>query len=138
LGDQYHPNGSGVANDLSRQPRNGGPRSSWTSPRATGDIDVERERLNDIAKKVESDLKKLDDDIAGFASANTVPKANLGPSSAAIALQTSSTRTHNALLDAMVRLRFAYLQVIGGLRGTGANYENVEAEISAYIRRLGV
>lgn len=138
MGDQYHPNGSGVANDLNRQPRSGGPRSTWTSPRATGDIDVERDRLNDIAKKLDGDLRKLDEDIASFASANKVPYADLGISPTAGTLKMSSESTHNALLDGMVRLRFAYLGVIAGLRGTSTNYENVEEEIAAYFRKLGV
>jgi len=137
LGDQYHPNGSGVANDLSRQPRSGGPRSTWTSPRATGDIDVERDRLNDIAKKLDGDLKKLEADIASFKSANKVPAADLGISPVASTIKMSSARTHGALLDAMVRLRFAYLGVIAGLRGSSTNYENVEEEIAAYLRKLG-
>ncbi|MEO3787015.1 hypothetical protein ABGB12_27135 [Actinocorallia sp. B10E7] len=138
MGEQYHPNGSGVANDLSRHTGSSGPKSTWTSPRATGDIDVERERLNGIAKKLGDDLKKLEADIESFASANKIPAADLGISSAAGTLKTSSARTHNALLDAMVRLRFAYLGVINGLRGTSANYQNTEEEIAAYFRGLGV
>jgi hypothetical protein len=137
LGDQYHPNGSGVENDLGRHPRNSGPRSTWSSPRATGDIDVERDRLNDIAAKLKRDLAALEADIQSFSSANSISGAYLGTSPVASTLKTSSARTHGALLEAMVRLRFSYLGMINGLQNTQANYENAENEIAAYLRKLG-
>lgn len=137
MGDQYHPNGSGVANDLSRHPRGTGPLSAWTSPRATGDIDVERDRLDDIAAKLKRDLAALEADIQSFSSANSVTGADLGISEVAQKLKASSARTHSALLEAMVRLRFSYLSVINGLQNTKSNYDNAEDEIAAYLRRLG-
>jgi hypothetical protein len=135
--DQYHPNGSGVANDLSRH-RGTGPTSVWTAPRATGDIDVERDRLGDIAKKLKRDLAALEADIRVFTSGNSVKDANLGKSGIAHTLQKSAEQTHDALLEAMVRLRFAYLGVINGLQNTRTNYENAEDEITAYLRKLGL
>ncbi|WP_106402372.1 hypothetical protein [Actinocorallia populi] len=137
MGDQYHPNGSGVENDLSRHTPSTGPMSVWTAPRATGDIDVERDRLNDIAGKLKRDLAALEADIQSFASANSVSGAYLGISEVAQKLKASSGQTHGALLEAMVRLRFAYVGVINGLQNTRTNYENAEDQIEAYIRRLG-
>ena len=135
MGDQYHPNGSGVENDLSRH-NSQAPMSTWTAPRATGDIDVERDRLNDIAAKLKRDLAALEADIRSFSSANSVAGAYLGISEVAMKLKTSSVTTHDALLEAMVRLRFAYVGMINGLQNTRTNYENAEEEIAAYIRRI--
>lgn len=127
---QYHDDGSGQANDYSnyRPPGHWAqPDSGWKAYDQGKNVEVDRDKLDQLAKNLGDDLKRLKPKLDEVkAQANNISVQHLGGSPTAQELHSALGRAYRGFTQYYSEIEAAYKGIIDKLHDAAKGYADTE------------